>query len=603
MTMVVRQPATGIDPLTLEVIRNRLDVIAQEMQLALVRSSFSCVIKEAWDCACALFDTKGETVAQAKSLPIHLGTLVASVNRILQDYPLGIGMQEGDAYIFNDPYEGGTHIPDLTVVVPIVWNGRTVALACIMAHQQDFGGMTIGTMAPDATEIFQEGLILPPCKLMSKGEWNRDVVGIILKNVRMPRQLMGDLRAMMAAGEVGKRRYQELCRGLGADVLQRYVEELKDRAEFLTRQKIAEIPEGTYRFHDFLDNDGIDLDRRVKIQVAVGRRGSDLVIDFDGTDPQLKGPANSARSGPPCCGYYVIRCITDPAIPNNGGCFRPIALSMPEGTLLNPRHPAPLNARSMTLARIADTIFGALVQAIPTRVRAASASMMGISLSGQRPDGSGYYVYMELACGGMGARPSKDGIDYIEGDMANTMNTPVEAVETEYPLRIHYAKLRDDSGGPGRYRGGLGMEKEFEVLEGECEVTHRGDRHFTQPWGLFGGRPGASWSTTVHRMDGSSFKVPARMRFLLRPGDRMRVLTGGGGGYGDPLQRPAGQVREDVLDRKITEETTRKEYGVVVMPDTGAVDIQATAALRAQMQSLRGPITWTFDRGGDLGRE
>ena len=340
---------------------------------------------------------------------------------------------------------------------------------------------------------------------------------------------------------------------------------------------------------------------RHKIEVAVTIRGSDMIVDFENTDPQVQGAANSALSGPHCCAYYAMHCLVGPDIPVNAGCYRPITLKVPQGSLINPNHPAPLNARTMTLCRMVDVIFGALVQAIPERLRASSAGMEGVSLSGRRTADNSSYVYLELFAGGMGARPNSDGIDYIENDVTNMMNAPVEAVEMEYPIRIHKAVLREDAGGAGRYRGGVGLEKEFEIVDGECEITHRGDRHFTQPWGLFGGKPGAKWSTTVTRHNKDSFKVPARLRFPLRPGDRMLCLTGAGGGYGDPLEREPEKVRDDVLDRKVSIEQARNSYGVVLDGTTGYLDEAATAALREALRKARGPITWTYDLGEELG--
>ena len=602
MTQAVEvQPAEqSFDPITLEVIRNRLDVIAQEMQAAMIRSAFSIVIKEGWDCAASIFDPDGNMVSQAKSLPVHLGVLNSTVKRILETYP-SEGMSEGDAYIFNDPYEGGTHIPDQTIVMPIIAEGRTVALACTMAHQQDFGGMSIGSLPPDATEIFQEGLVLPPCRLVHKGEWNQDLISLILKNVRMPRHTVGDLQAMLAAGEVGKRRYFEMVAEYGADSIQRHIDEIMDRTERQTRAKIEEIPDGTYSFQDWLDNDGVVPDVMHKIVASVTVKGSEMVIDFEGTDPQLKGAANSALSGPYCCSYYVMHCLAGPEIPINSGCYRAITLKVPKGTLLNPNHPAPLNARTMTMCRTVDVVFGSLIQAIPDRLRAASAGMEGVSLSGRRPGDNSAYVYLELFAGGMGARPTADGIDYIECDVTNMMNAPVEAVELEYPIRIHKALLRENGGGAGRWRGGTGIEKEFEITEGECEVTHRGDRFFSQPWGLYGGKPGASWATHVTLKNGKEFDVPARQRFPLTPGDRMYCYTGGGGGYGDPFERDPELVRNDVMDRKITADMALDDYGVVIDPDTGEIEADKTEARRKKARAKRGDVTWTYDLGGEFG--
>jgi N-methylhydantoinase B len=372
------------------------------------------------------------------------------------------------------------------------------------------------------------------------------------------------------------------------------------RAEMLTRAKISELPDGTYSFFDWLDNDGLVLDKRVKIQATMTIKGTELHVDFAGTDPQVRGAANAAFSHAACVTYYCVRCVTDPTLPNNAGCFRPITVSLPEGSVVNPRHPAALNARTMTVCRMTDVIFGCLAQAAPERVRACSSSMQGVSFSGRRAADGRAYVYLELFCGGMGARPTKDGVDYIETDITNMMNAPTEAVEMEYPLRVRSMCLKRDSGGAGRHRGGLGMEKVFEVLEGPLEVTHRGDRHATRPYGLEGGKPGMSWSSIVTRRDGSTHKVPSRERFTLQTGEVINCVTAGGGGYGDPLTRPGRAVLDDVLDHRVSRPAALEAYGVVV--DEGLhLDEAATDATRQELREARGEITWRFDRG-ELGR-
>ncbi|MCC7105895.1 MAG: hydantoinase B/oxoprolinase family protein [Chloroflexi bacterium] len=596
MAGVPAQGARGsIDPITLEVIRNRLDVVAQEMESALIRSAFSVVIKEGADCSCALFTAEGETIAQAVALPQHLGVLASTVKTVLREHPVET-MAEGDVFIMNDPYDGGTHIPDINILTPVFWRGRLVALASCMAHQQDMGGMVIGSLPPDATEIFQEGLVLPPVRLMERGEFNQSVLKIILKNVRIPTHTIADFRAQLAAISTGAERFKALCDEYGADEVLAAVAERMDRAETLTRARIAEIPGGEYTFWDYLDNDGIVLDKSVKIQATMKIQGSEIFVDWAGSDPQVLGAANAALSHAACVTYYCVRTVTDPSLPNNAGCFRPIYVTQPEGTIVNPRHPAALNARTMTVCRMTDVIFGCLAQAVPDRVRASSSSMQGVSFSGRRVSDGRAYVYIELFCGGMGARPTKDGVDYIETDITNMMNTPTEAVEMEYPLRVHSMRLKTDSGGAGRHRGGLGMEKVFEILEGTSEITHRGDRHFTQPWGLLGGRPAMSWSTIVNRADGSTHKVPARERFRMQPGETIDCTTAGGGGYGDPLRRPPAAVAADVLDRKVSREAAEREYGVII-GDSMQVDHEATEQRRVKLRAERGPITWMFDRG------
>jgi N-methylhydantoinase B len=587
--------AGAVDAITIEVIGNRLNMVAAEMEGAVIRSAFSIVLKEGADCSCALFTAGGETIAQSVALPQHLGVLASTVKSILRDFPVGT-MGEGDVYIMNDPYDGGTHLPDMTVLTPVIWRGRPVAVAACLAHQSDLGGMAIGSLPPDATELFQEGLVLPPVRLMKGGVFDHAVRSILLKNVRIPADVTADIGAEIAAVRIGAERYLALCDEYGADRVEAAVGELMNRAEIVTRAHISEIPDGSYTFWDWLDNDGIVLDKRIRIQATLTIKGSDVLVDFAGTDPQVKGAANAAFSHAACVVAYCIRCVTDPTLPNNAGCFRPISVRLPEGSVVNPRHPAALNARTMTVCRMTDVIFGCLAQAAPERVRASSSSMEGVSFSGRRSRDGRAYVYLELFCGGMGARPTKDGVDYIETDITNMMNAPTEAVEMEYPLRIRSMRLKADSGGAGRWRGGVGMQKIFEVLEGPLEVTHRGDRHFTQPWGLKGGLPAMSWSSILRRADGSTHTVPARERFTMHTGDVLDCITAGGGGYNDPLSRPPEAVLEDVRNQRVSEAAAERDYGIV-LDAAGGVDLAATRTLRERLTAERGPITWTFDLG------
>ncbi len=592
-------PKDRIDPITLEVVRNRLDVIAAEMESALIRSAFSVVLKEGADCSCALFTTKGETMAQSIALPQHLGVLVSTVTSMLRTFPIET-LQPGDVIVMNDPYDGGTHLPDITLITPVHHQGVAVAVAASMAHQSDIGGMSIGSLPPDATELFQEGLVLPPIKLMKKGKFDPQILSILLKNVRIPSDLMADLGAQISAVRTGAQRFQTLCEEYGSPVVLDAVAELMDRAEAITRARIYEIPDGTYEFYDFLDNDGIVLDQKIKIQAALTVKGTEIHVDFAGTDPQAKGAANAAFSHAACVTYYCVRCVTDPTLPNNAGCFRPISVSLPDGTVVNPSHPAAVNARTMTVCRMTDVIFGCLAKACPERVRASSSSMQGVSFSGRHSSNKKAYVYLELFCGGMGARPTKDGLDYIETDITNMQNAPTEAVEMEFPLRVKSMRLKTDSGGAGRYRGGLGMVKIFEVVEGPLEVTHRGDRHYTAPWGLNGGKPALPWSTVVFHNDGSQHKVPARERFTLQTGEVLHCETAGGGGNGDPLLRPLEDVARDVNDSAVSRQAARDIYGVDFDP-SGQVDALASQTLRTKSSEQRQKITWTFDRG-DLGK-
>jgi N-methylhydantoinase B len=585
------------DPVLLEVLRNRLDAIADEMEITILRSAYSPIVKEGLDASSALFDARGETIAQGTGIPIHLGSLVFAVKRILEVFPADT-MREGDAFLLNDPYDGGTHLPDWVVVVPIVWDGRTVALATTMCHHQDVGGKTPGSIPTDATEIYQEGLIIPPCRLMRGGEPDATILAFIRRNVRIPDVVVGDLMAQIAAGHLGAARMVELFTRHGADTVLAAVAELFQRAETLTRRQIAAIPDGTYRFADTLDNDGIDLDRRVEIRVAVTVRGSDLIFDFTGTSPQVRGPFNSVPSSTLSAIYYVIRAITDPDIPNNAGCFRPISVVLPEGSLVNPRPPAPVSGRTATIKRIADTLLGAFVRALPGKLPAASSgTLLVMALGGTRPETGRPFVAAELAAGGMGARPRKDGLDAVETDVTNCMNIPVEALEMNFPVRIPYCRTRRDSGGAGRFRGGLGLEKAFQAVSTDLTISHRGERFYTRPWGLFGGLPAAGGEAVVERADGRREPVPGKQMLSLSPGDTLHVRLAGGAGHGDPLERDEERVLEDVLDGKVSAEAAARDYGVVLDAAGVSVDALATKARRESLRAARPTIDWTYDRG------
>jgi N-methylhydantoinase B len=594
--------APELDPILLEVLRNRLDAIADEMELTLLKSAASPIVKEGLDASAALFNVAGETIAQAAAIPIHLGALELAARRLVRAFPPA-SMRDGDAFLLNDPYDGGTHLPDITLAVPVFADGRAVALACTMCHHQDVGGRTPGSVPTDATELFQEGIIIPPTQLFRAGTLDESLFALLRRNVRLPDVFAGDLMAQVAAGRLGGGRLRELFARHGTGEVLAYVDELLARAERLTRQQIAAIPDGTYRFADHLDNDGIVLDRRVRIEVAVTVRGSAMRFDFTGTSPQVRGPFNAVPASTLSAVYYAVRAISDPSVPNNGGCFRAVDAVLPPGTLVNPHPPAPVSCRTATIKRIADTILGALVRALPERMPAASSgTLLVMAFGGTDPASGRPFVASELAAGGMGARPRKDGIDVVETDVSNCMNIPVEALELSVPLRVRRAGLWADSAGAGERRGGLGLEKVFEATATDVTVSHRGERFASSPWGLFGGRPGRCGAAFVVRADGRREPVASKQMLVLHPGDQLWEYVPGGAGRGDPLERDADLVLADVLDRKVSAEAARAEYGVVLLPDGAAVDHDATKACREAARAARGPIDWTYDRGAD-GRE
>tara|TARA_B100000029_G_scaffold308275_1_gene300969 strand:+ start:6356 stop:8032 length:1677 start_codon:yes stop_codon:yes gene_type:complete len=552
---------TTTDPITLEVVRNKVDGIANEMQSTLLRSSFSTVVKEGLDASASLFTPNGETLAQAIAIPIHLATLIPIVETIARTFSLD-AMKPGDLYIMNDPYLGGTHLPDIAIVMPVFFDERPIAFSAAMTHHQDVGGMSPGSVPPNATEIYQEGIRIPPLKLREGDEFNHTLVEMLKLNVRVPQVFMGDIGAQISACTVGARRVAELAGRYGYGQTLRIFNELLDRSEQLTRKALEAIPDGTYSYVDYLDNDGVNLDESVRIEVAVTVSGSELHCDFEGTDPQTRGPFNAVKSGSQAAAYYAVRAVTDSSIPTNGGCFRPVSLHLPEGTLVNPVEPAPVNSRTATLKRIAGSIVGALKGALPDQIPADSAGeLLVLSLGGKNLSGKPYVVG-EFNAGGSGGGPRKDGVDVIETDGSNCMNMPVEALELEAPARVHRMSLRTDSGGVGEFRGGLGCVREIEFLTDNIALTHRGERHRHAARGSQGGGDGAKAFSKIVRRDGTEEVVNSKLFTMVHSGERLIVETAGGGGYGDPNGRDRQSVQDDLRNRKVSEQSAMNDYGL-----------------------------------------
>lgn len=561
MTDALRPAA--LDPITVEVVRHKLEGIANEMEATLLHSSFSPIVKEGLDASASLFTANGETLAQAVAIPIHLATLIPVVRKVIAEHPPE-SMREGDIFAMNDPYLGGTHLPDIALVMPVFAEGRVIAFAGTMTHHQDMGGLAPGSIPTNATEIYQEGLRIPLLKYREGDRFNETLIAMIRLNVRIPDTVIGDVNAQVAACTVGARRVAEMADVHGADGLCAMFEALLDRSETMTRQCIAAIPDGTYRYEDELDNDGIDLDRRISIKVAVTVAGDRITCDFAGSSPQVRGPFNCVPSGTWAAAYFAVRAATDPEIPTNGGCFRPVSIDLPEGSIVNPREPAPVNSRTATIKRATGCILGALRQAVPERIPADSAGeMLALMFGGTRPDGS-RYVIGELLAGGSGAGAALDGVDSVETDATNCMNLPVEALELDAPIRVLRYALAPDSGGAGAQRGGLGPLREYEILHGEVTFTHRGERHETAARGAAGGRDGRSARSVILRRDGTRETIPSKCVTRLEAGDRVVVQLAGGAGYGPPAERGAARVEADVRNGKVSPAAARDVYGVEV---------------------------------------
>ncbi|MDQ3932672.1 MAG: hydantoinase B/oxoprolinase family protein, partial [Actinomycetota bacterium] len=475
-----------MDPVTLEVTRNALVGVAEEAGAALRRTAYSPNIKERVDCSTALFDPTGDMVAQAEHIPVHLGSMPASVAAALDAFG---ELAPGDQVLVSDPYAGGTHLPDWTMVAPVWHENRLIAFVATRAHHADVGGSAPGSMPAGATEIFAEGLRIPPIRLFRDGHEDRDLVALITANTRTPRERKGDLRAQAGANNLASHRLVELASRLGPDLLLQAMAATQDHAERAVRAALEDFPDGTYRFSDLLDNDGVS-DDTVEIQVTVRIRGDRMVIDFDGSASQCEGSVNAPFAVTLSCCYFALRAVVAPEVPANAGSYRPLEVRAPEGSVCNPRPPAAVAAGNVeTSQRIVDVLLGALAQAAPEQVPAASQGTMNNTLlGGPNPSTGEAFAYYETVAGGQGARPNRDGMSGVHTHMTNTQNTPVEAFELAYPLRVVEYRLRDGSGGDGRYRGGDGIRRSLEVLGDRATLSLLTERRRHSPWGLQGGR-------------------------------------------------------------------------------------------------------------------
>ncbi|WP_276261190.1 hydantoinase B/oxoprolinase family protein [Haloglomus litoreum] len=571
------ETGVDVDPVTLEVARNACAAVAEEMNATLVRTAYSPNVTERRDCSCALFDAGGSLVAQAENIPVHLGAMPFSVTAALEAFPPS-ELEPGDAVLLNDPFRGGAHLPDLTLVTPVFTDDAAggddpIAFVANRAHHADVGGSRAGGVAADSTEIYQEGLRIPPVKLYEGGEPNEGVFDTILANVRTPDERRGDLRAQVAANETGAERYRELHVRYGGD-LPAITAAIQDYAERRTRAEIRELPDGEYAFADALDDDGRGTeDVRIEATVAVDDDG--ITVDFDGTAPQTRGPINAVFAVTASATYYAVRCVTDPDVPPNAGAYRPVEVRAPEGTVVNPDPPAAVVGGNLeTSQRVTDVVLGALAACAPERAAAAGqGTMNNVTFGGTDPrevredDGSGrQWAFYETGGGGAGAHAAGDGMDGVHVHMSNTLNTPVEVLETAYPLRVRRYTLRPDSGGAGAYRGGLGLRRDIEV-RGETQFSLLADRHRHRPYGLAGGEPGASGAAFHTPGDAGAGgdevteRLPPKTTLDLDPGDVVSVRSPGGGGYGDPADRAAAGIKRDLRLGKLSAEAARERYG------------------------------------------
>ena len=516
----------AFDPIELELFKNIFISIAEEMAAVLGRTSLSPNIKERRDFSCALFNRKGETLAQGSHIPVHLGAMPLSVQAAIRALPF----DDGDLVLLNDPYRGGTHLPDITCISPVFFEKRLAFFVANRAHHSDVGGMTPGSM-PLATEIFQEGLILPPLKIVKKGRLDNDVLELILANVRTPEERRGDLLAQTAACEKGKQRLREVVQKFGLDKIVRYSSVIQAYTEKFLRESIRGIPDGDYAFADCMDDDGISEDP-VRIAVEIRVRGSRAVVDFRGSSPQVKGSVNANAAVTFSAVLYVFRSLIEEDIPLNTGLMRPLTIIAPPGLVVSAQYPAATAAGNVeTSQRIVDVLLGALAKAIPDRIPAASSGTMNnIAIGGYDPAKKRNFAYYETIGGGMGGSREHPGVSGVHTHMTNTLNTPLEALENYLPIRIRRYSLREHSGGAGQNPGGDGIVREYEFSI-PARLTIMSERRKFAPYGLRGGRPGLP-GKNILISGGKSLLLKSKVNLSVQPGDVLRIETPGGGGYG-----------------------------------------------------------------------
>ena len=551
-----------LDPIRLEIIANGLRSIADECFVALMRSSYSTNIKERKDHSIAIMDKNGRLVVQAAlTLPIHIASMGGLMKCVLEKY--GEDIHEGDIFIANDPHTaGGTHLPDINYAMPIFIEGEMVAFVCNIAHHADIGGMVPGSMAGGMSEIYQEGLRIPVIRLFDKGVLQTDIMDILMLNVRVPEERRGDHNAQIASCRLGVRRFMEVVDVHSLPSVLSAFDEIISRTAMRMRAAITEIPDGVYTFNDFMDADGINT-YDIPICLTLTVKGDRIYLDFDGTSPQVKGNINTTMNAVQASVNYALIAALDSEMPSNQGVLDVVDINCAPGTLLNCVFPAPVAARAHACQRVIDVVLGALSKALPENViAAANGANTTAVFSGIDPRTNKPYLYFETLGGGMGARATKDGKDGVQVGITNTSNLPVESIEQEYPLRVEEYSFVENSGGAGKYRGGMGLRRVLMPVDHECVFNGAGERFRYQPWGLFGGLAGGSGRFTIWDADGERRLDDKPNEVEVVPGTRITVETPGAGGYGAPSERAAEALQIDQKSGKYSAAFIEQHYSI-----------------------------------------
>lgn len=573
----------AVDPFTEEIIKDKLGAIADEMGIVLARTSMSPVVYEVLDFACGLADAEGQVIAQTNGITVFTGTFRPQIESVLRKFGAG-DLRPGDVYITNDPYSGATHVCDICLIAPIFDEGHLRAFAVSITHWVDIGGGMPGSIPPDATEIFQEGLLVPCLRFAREGVVNEAILDILRANVRLPRMAFGDLQAGLAAVRIGERGVQDLCRRYDARALTSATTSLLEQGERLSRSEIARIPNGVYTAEDVIDGDGV-TDDPIPVRVTVSVHDDHLEVDFTGTSAQVRGPVNCTRGALESACKTIFRAITAPQAPSNDGAFRPFAIRCPDGTVFTAQPPAPTGWYYESTCFATELVWRALAPVIPEKLGAGSYVSLCASyvIGPGEAGGDDLFVLVEPNDGGWGAGPEHDGESaLIASNDGDTYNFPIEVIESRFPLRVEqYALATTQGSGAGRRRGGFGVVRDYRVLDERGAVSYGSFGGWRRrPWALEGGGPGTSNRLEYVRRDGSTSRHGRVTRMELEAGDVIRVVTGGGGGFGHSRAREAELVAADVLDGYVTPEEAESVYGVVVDPVTGEVDAAATAELR-----------------------
>lgn len=579
------------DPVVLEIVKNALGTVAEEMGLAVVRAAYSSLVKESGDASSGIFDAQGRLISQSLGAPLmHLSSLRPTLREVMTDFPPDT-MQPGDIYMSNDPYRGGIHSNDIMIYEPIFANGRLSFFTGTLIHVADVGGLSAGGLPATATEMFHEGLILPPVKLFNAGKPNEALMKIIPANSRTPEKVMGDIRALVGACHVGGMRLVDLAKKYGHDELDAITAELMDYSERRMRQEIQKIPPGRYEGSFVIDDDGVDFKPEgFTVKVAIRVEGSSFQADFTGTSKQARGPINAALSQAMSGVLFGLRAVIDPSIPMNDGCYRPLDVVFPPGTLVNPRPPAPCNARMATVMAVVEAMLNAFSKAYPQKAVASCANIHVYTMGGADPETGQAWSFMDPNPGGIGGRNGKDGVDVSGGLIfaGGGANQAIEAYEIEYPILYKRMEIWEDSGGAGRWRGGSGLRREVQMLAPGSTTVRATDRCRFPPPGNYGGDPGKGGGWVINMNTPEEKVLPGKASGVpLKEGDTLTMLTSGGGGFGNPLERPPERVLQDVLDHKVSLTAARDSYGVAIDPSAMTVDVKATERLRAALAAKR----------------